>query len=494
MEPIHTLSAVELAASMRRRELSPVEIVDAHIRRIEAVNPRLNALAAERFDRAMDEARRAEDTLGRRGPHPPLLGVPCSIKEFLAVEGMPQTAGCVRRRGRRSDADAPLVARLRAAGAIVLGVSNAPEGGLWYETDNPVYGRTHNPWDLHRTPGGSSGGEGALIASGASVFGIGSDTGGSIRIPAGFCGIAGHKPTGGVLPNTGHYPPAPPGPPMMVCGPMARDATDLWPLMQILAGPDGVDPQCTRTLLGRPDEVDLREVTVYPLESNGRTRPRPEVREAVRRATEVLVDRGARIGRLSTHALDLSFEIWAAMLEASGSSYDDLVGDGRPIAFWRQLARWPLGRSDHSGAVMLLLGIERLGAHLGDALGPLLPLARQLRDSLEAQLGPNGLIVHPVYTRAAPRHRAMLLQPPRDVACTTLFNVTTFPVTVVPAGVDPRGMPIGVQLAAIRGRDALTIAAAEAVQADLGRLGPVDPRVGRPAPLGMRLIREAPPR
>ena len=182
MEPLVTASAGELAAWIREGRVSSREVVEAHIARIDAVNPRLNAVVADRFDDALREASAADSAPARdRGP---LHGVPCTIKEFVAVRGMPWTGGVRARAGTRADRDATVVERLRSAGAIVLGVTNAPEGGLWYETNNTLYGRTSNPWDLHRTPGGSSGGEGAIIAAGghAAFAGQGTITGHQNRI------------------------------------------------------------------------------------------------------------------------------------------------------------------------------------------------------------------------------------------------------------------------------------------------------------------------
>ncbi|MCO4746518.1 MAG: amidase, partial [Proteobacteria bacterium] len=178
-------SARQLAAGIRSREVSPLEVVDAHIARIEQVNGAINALAVDRFAAARAEAREAGELIARSDPRelPPLLGVPFTVKEFLAVSGMPQTGGLVRRRHHIASEDATTVARVRRAGAICLGVTNAAEAGLWSETTNRVYGRTRNPWDLRRTSGGSSGGSGALVAAGGVPFDLGADVGGSIRIP-----------------------------------------------------------------------------------------------------------------------------------------------------------------------------------------------------------------------------------------------------------------------------------------------------------------------
>ncbi|CAN0591760.1 unnamed protein product, partial [Laminaria digitata] len=185
VSPLLQLSATELARRIRERECSSVEVVEAHIQQLLAVNPRINAVVAERLEAAREEAR-AADRQAERTPGflPPLLGVPCTIKECFAVKGMPQCAGLVARKDFRAEIDATTVARLRAAGAIVLGVSNTSELCMWMETNNRVYGRTNSPYDSGRIVGGSSGGEGAIVASGASPFGLGSDVGGSIRMPA----------------------------------------------------------------------------------------------------------------------------------------------------------------------------------------------------------------------------------------------------------------------------------------------------------------------
>ena len=202
-----------------------------------------------------------EDTL------PPLLGVPCTIKEFLKTSGMPHTGGLAWMADGVADTDATVTARIKAAGAIILGVTNIPEGGLWMETYNSIYGRTRNPWDLRRTSGGSSGGEAALISTGASPFGIGSDVGGSIRIPAAFCGTVGHKPSGGLVPNTGHFPAdVPDGAGGYLCtGPMTRTVDDAWLVLKVLAGPDGQDPACRPMALGDPAAVDISKLRVLPM-------------------------------------------------------------------------------------------------------------------------------------------------------------------------------------------------------------------------------------
>jgi fatty acid amide hydrolase 2 len=219
--PITERSAVDLAASIRARELSARQVVDAHIALIEARNPEVNALIATRFDEARAEADAADKLLGsRRGRKdpPPLLGVPCTIKESFGLAGMPQTSGSIARKDVVATQSATAVQRLVDAGAICLGVTNTSELTLWIESENRVWGRTNNAYDPDRTAGGSSGGEGASIGSGFAPIGLGTDFGGSIRLPAFFNGVFGHKPTGCLVPHTaarscsaaGRSPAAPP--------------------------------------------------------------------------------------------------------------------------------------------------------------------------------------------------------------------------------------------------------------------------------------------
>src|ERR1700720_1234455 len=237
------LSVRDIATRIRRKAVSPVEGARAHLSRIERLNPRLNAFVDCQPEAVLRQAREAEQSVQRGDELGPLHGVPLSIKSAIDVAGHRCEAGTRLRAGHIATEDAPLVARLRAAGAVSLGVTNTPELLMAWETDNLLYGRTNNPWDLTRTAGGSSGGEAAAIAAGLSAGGVGSDGGGSIRVPAHFCGICGLKPTPGRIPSTGHYPKA--GGPFAligVVGPMARTVADLQILFQAMAGSDDGDP------------------------------------------------------------------------------------------------------------------------------------------------------------------------------------------------------------------------------------------------------------
>lgn len=467
-------SAIEIAAAIREGTVSPLEVVDQHIARIEQVDPLLNAVVAERFDAARDEARQAGDRLVALQRHdepiPPLLGVPCTVKEFFAMKGFTHTGGVVRNRHVVATEDATTVRRLREAGAIVLARTNVPEGGLWSEANNRLYGRTNNPWDLRCTSGGSSGGEGALIASGAVPFGLGSDLGGSIRLPAFFCGIAGHKPTGWMVPNTGHFAASPaPAQRMNSYGPMARWVADLGPLLRLIAGPDGHDQHVRGWPLGDPDRVEPGKLRVFVVQAP-KPKLRPGVRAARDRAAAALAARGARVEPWSSPALSRVFEMWAAILatESNGASYRQILGGGRPIGLRWQLLKYPLGRSRHISAALAMMLLESVVGRLPNGFhARFVHEAQGLQAELEGLLGTDGVLLHAPYPTTAPRHHRMLLRP-FDFVTTALFNVLTFPATAVPVGFDDHGLPVGVQIAAGRGHDHLCLAAARAVEQDAG--------------------------
>ncbi len=466
-------SVVELAADLRARRLSPVELVDAHIARTELVNPKLNAMIGERFEAARAEARVAENRLAAAGDDddlPPFLGVPCSIKEYLGLTGLPQTGGFVRTRARCAAGDGTVVARIRAAGAIPLGVTNGPEGGMWMETHNNVFGRTHNPWDLACTAGGSSGGEGALVAAGGTPFGLGSDVAGSIRFPAAFCGVVGHKPSGRLVPNTGHWP-AGTGEvsAILVIGPLTRRVGDVMPILRVIAGPDGCDPVTKETWLGDPEGVKLRDVDVFTLPGGAMVKVADDVRGAVEASARALEARGARRRKLSSPRLRRAVELWSAvMAQAEDRSFGQRLVDDDPGFFApRELLKLVLGRSDYTLPTVILALAELGKPLLAGRLAKSVAVARELQAELEAAMGPSGVLLHPPYTRAAPRHRLALLTP-FDFICCGLFSVLEFPVTQVPTGFQSGGLPLGVQVVAARGNDHLTLAVAQAIEDEFG--------------------------
>ena len=275
-DPMHYSSVRSLASAIRDRRTSSVEVVDACLARIDAVNPALNAVVQLRADEARADARRADEAVARGEPVGPLHGVPMTIKDSLDTAGMITTGGSTGRASFVPERDATVVHRVKTAGAILLGKTNTPELTLSYETDNLVYGRTNNPWDVMRTPGGSSGGAAAIVACGGAAFDIGSDYGGSIRLPAHFNGIAGIKPTHGRVPRTGHiFPFGGTHDAFQQIGPFGRYVDDLVLLLPILAGPDNVDPAIVPMPLGEPGTVDLSTLRIGFHVDNGVPRLRP---------------------------------------------------------------------------------------------------------------------------------------------------------------------------------------------------------------------------
>src|SRR5689334_19158017 len=238
-----SMTAADMAEAVRRRQIAPAELVETHLERISRLNPKLNAFVHLDAEGARQQAQAAAVAIAARNSLGPLHGVPLTIKSSIDVAAWPCTCGSRLRGDYVAQSDAPLVSRLRQAGAILLGNTNTPEFLMAYETDNIVTGRTNSPWDLARTPGGSSGGEAAAIAARCSAGGVGSDGGGSIRIPAHFSGICGLKPTPGRIPASGHFPNSV-GPFALigVVGPMARTVADLKLLFEVMQGPDDGDP------------------------------------------------------------------------------------------------------------------------------------------------------------------------------------------------------------------------------------------------------------
>jgi amidase len=411
-------SLCAMAALIREGAVSPEELVEAHLRRID---PRLNAFVTVR-EQAVEEARTA--------PAGPLRGVPVTVKDSFDVAGLPTRSGSLLRSATPAAEDATAVARLRAAGAIVIGKTNTPELLASYETDNCITGRTNNPWDLLRTPGGSSGGEAAAIASGCSAGGLGSDGGGSIRVPAHFCGIAGLKPTPGRVPGTGHFPSLGyPGGLVGGAGPMARSAQDLQVLFAVLTGYDPEDPFSVPVPL-RPATGERVRVGMW--EQFYSVPVDPEIRDAVRRAGVLL---GAE--EFVPAGLDRAPNLWAFLFSQWPASTVRKFVEGREReAHWTLLES--LGAAPPPTAEQVLLTLAARDRMRASVL-------RQMRDV--------PVLVLPVCGIPAFRHRERRWSiEGKDVGLfqammpAVIANVLGLPAVTVPMGLTAAGLPIGVQL------------------------------------------------
>ena len=451
-------SALELARAIREGEASAREVVEAHIQVHRSAG--LNAIVADRFDEALAEADEADRRVAAGEPDlPPLLGVPVTIKESFQVRGMPNSAGLVSRHDRRAETTAPTAQRLIDAGAIVLGVTNVSELTLWIESDNRVYGRTLNAYDPKRIAGGSSGGEGAAVGCGGSPVGLASDIAGSIRIPAFFNGVFGHKSSPHAVPLTGMFPSTDgEAARLLTIGPIARRAEDLMPVMRTLAGPDGVDSRTEEIDFGDPRDVDLDGLDVVVTEHASYVPIRRELRDAREQAAGALAAAGATVRRESLKSLRRALEIYLEVLrvEAGTKTSELLQAEGVAPPNLRSALR---RGGPHTLPTLILLAVEKVSDRIPEGrTRRAISAARALSREVEGVLG-EGVLLHPPHPRLAPRHnttigQSWLLTP------TAVFNLLGLPATQVPLGLSRKGLPLGVQVAAPRNRDDLAIAVA----------------------------------
>jgi len=434
------LGATDLASLIAKGELNAREVTDAKIAVIEQRNPQLNALVAQRFDAARREAREIDARRARGETLPPLAGVPTTIKDVIDVEGLPSTGGLATRRGHRAAADEPAVARLRQAGAIVLGKTNVAQLLIFVESDNPLHGRSNHPLDATRTPGGSSGGEAALIAAGGSALGLGTDIGGSVRIPAAFCGIASIKPTAGRLPDHGHLS-VPPGQlgVQSQLGPMARRVDDVEAALQVL------NPAHLALPASRSVDVSRLRVGVY--EHDGLFAASPGVRRAVREAAAVLKAAGATVVDFKLPDPSEPRAIFYGSLSADGGAHMKrlLRGNKKDVRVAQLLMSSALPGTARRGLASLVrsLGQRHLSAVLdgvgGRSIDELFQLVERQADYRQrferamdtSDAGPLDLLIGPPVATPAFLHGAT-----KDLGLpgiySLLYNVLGFPAGVVP--------------------------------------------------------------
>ena len=290
-------SATSMMDALQSRAISSVELLDLHLERIRQFNPDLNAIVTPNYDNARSAAETADSCRGQ-GVDAPLLGLPLTIKDCIDVEGLPGTAGVEAFADRVPELDSRLTSRVREAGGVIMGKTNVPPYAADWQSSNPVFGRTNNPWDLSRTPGGSTGGGSAAIAAGLTSLEFGSDIGGSIRVPAAFCGIYGHKPSETALARSGHFPGSPtpnPAATMAVQGPLARSAADLALGLKVVAGPDVGEDVAWRLELPTPRHNTLSDFRVAVMPPIEWLPVHDEILEAQERLVRTLRDAGALV-------------------------------------------------------------------------------------------------------------------------------------------------------------------------------------------------------
>lgn len=448
-----------MAQLIRNRKLSPVGLMQAHLDRIERLNPTINAYVEVDGQGALAAAHRAEKAVVENELLGPMHGVPVSIKSAIEIAGMRCEAGTKLRAGHVATSDAPLVARLRKAGAIVIGTTNTPELLMAWETDNLLYGRTNNPWDLSRTAGGSSGGEAAAIASGCSAGGVGSDGGGSIRVPAHFCGVCGLKPTPGRIPATGHFPQSV-GPFALlgVVGPMARTVADLKLLFEVMQGTDLGDPSAAPVPLQWHDHPQLKKTRIGFFEDDGRTPVTPETRNAVRQAAQILRAAGFEVEPFRPDGLEKAQQLWWKFFGVAGGMLLGPMTNGHepelsPIL--KEFNGWVSAGSPHTAQTLLQSWIER----------------DLVRMQVFEQMKNFPVLLCPVAAIPAFHHGERRWQiDGKQIeyldawSYCEWFNLLGMPAATVPVSRSVEGLPIGVQIAAQPWQEESVLSVAEILE------------------------------
>ncbi|TMF08995.1 MAG: amidase [Chloroflexi bacterium] len=420
MRDVIGASAAWLARAIRDKKVSSVEVVKAHLEHIHTVNPRLNAVVFATAESALKEARTADRHNKRASALGPLHGVPFTAKDIFNTAGLPTTAGMRMLRSKIPDHDATVVARMRRAGAILIGKTNCPPGGVAEETWSPVHGGTRNPYDINRTPGVSSSGEAAIIAAGGSPIGLGSDSGGSIRLPAHYCGVAALKPTAGLIPVTGGYGLAGGvSDPRSQVGPMARYVSDLALALRVLAGPDGIDSGVVPVPFPkRTPPLEGLKVAWYT--DDGMSKPTAAVAATVKAAAKALAGAGCTVTEERAPSLAEAYQVTMGYLGRKHMNHD------------RLMRRWDTYRS------AVLQFMSRFD-----------------------------LILSPVAPDIAPLSKARVVGD-HQFSYTIPYSLSGNPCVVVRAGTSPENMPIGVQVVARNWNDLVALRAARAIERALG--------------------------
>jgi amidase len=462
------MGATELAAIIRSRQASAIEVIEAHLRRIESVNPALNAVTVTLAEEAMAAAKAADLLAMAGGELPPLHGVPFTVKETIDVAGTPTTQGVQALTDAYPTRDAPVVERLRAAGAIPIGRTNCPDLGIRWHAESQLHGATINPWDRALTPGGSSGGEASALATGMTPLGLGNDLGGSLRWPAQCCGITALKPTLGRIPHASTIEPA--DLPIsiqliLVEGPMARRVADLRAALEIMAGPTWRDPWSVPAPLRGPETtLPIRVALVVDPGGLGTAR---QVQQGVRVAARALTDAGYQVDEIEPPSLDAAARIWL----------DILAPDWRAgFSMWTP----PWGAPTHQ-FVTALLEVAADRDPMSATQGFL------TRQSLLRSWGQfqqtYPLIVAPVYTELPwPGDKDQTTDGVTEILygmrMTLAVSALGLPSVALPVGTRD-GLPQSVQIIAPRYREDLCLDAAGALEQRVGILTPIDPRTDR---------------
>jgi Asp-tRNA(Asn)/Glu-tRNA(Gln) amidotransferase A subunit family amidase len=475
-----------IAERVRRREITAAEVVEACLQTVKARNGELNAIVTLTEDRARAQADEIDRVTQRGGDPGPLAGVPFTVKDLIATRGVRSTAGSLLLRDYVPSWGAPSVERLCAAGAVLMGKTNCPEFGLALHTGNRLFGDTLNPLDQRLSPAGSSGGDAAAVAAGMAAFGIGTDYGGSIRVPAHCTGTAAFRPTPGIVPGTGQLPfrpgpsPVPPNTASMqaklqTIGPIGRSVPDLWPVVQVMAGPDGVDGNAVPVALGDPCSVDVARLRVAWCDGEGTYPVRADLVAVVEAAARALSARKIRVTARRPPGLDEAEPVYASLRALEGLPDHEDLAKGRDGELTSYVRAW--------------MAEPRLSATFAE-FRALTSRADQIRAQVYAFMEEWPILLLPVASVPAFPPDAsefsvgtVVLSGLQVESCCRVVTLLRSPVAVVPCGYSDDGLPVGVQVVGRPFHDAEVLAIAAELQrlcaipaASMRQVGPVSTR------------------
>jgi amidase len=462
------LTATSLAEAIRSRQVSSREVVEAHLQRIEAVNPAVNAVPIVLADRAIEAAEAADRAVARGGDLPPLHGVPFTVKDNIDLAGTPTTHGMKALAGAEPGIDAPDVERLRAAGAIPIGRTNLPDFAIGWYTDSELWGPTANPWDPARTPGGSSGGEAAAIATGMSPLGLGNDTGGSLRYPAQCCGVATLKPGLGRIPRATTIEPRdlPISNQLLgVDGPLARSVADLRITFDVMAGPSWRDPWTVPAPVRGPRLPS--PIRVALVVDPARLGTADQVRDGVRNAAAALDDAGYAVDEVEPPSIELAAKTWFDLsILPLRAGWELWSGQVRA-----PMKTWVLAFFEAAGA-------QDAGVHIQSFLTrhALLRAWGEFQERYPLILAPVSTDVP--FEVGRDRSIPQVAEIVRGMRMALAVNTLSLPAVALPVGVAD-GLPQAVQLIGQRFREDLCLDAAAAIEERVGIFTPIDPRQER---------------
>jgi len=439
---------------IRNKKISAVELIELHLNRIRQVNGKLNAVVTFDRERALNTARYLDELTAKGKFLGSLHGVPMTVKDSFDTAGLRTTYGSEGSKNFVPSEDATVVKRLKRTGVIQVAKTNTPELTWAFETDNGVFGRTNNPYDLNLSPGGSSGGAAAIVAAGGAPFDIGSDTGGSIRLPAHLCGICGLKPTSGRVPRTGHIISADGTLQSFTqLGPLARSVEDLWRIFKIVVGPDNKDPWVVQESLGDPSAIKTSGLRVAFHTDNGIRSPDGEVASAAMKVAAFVERQGAKIREdkpgVITEAVELDRDLYSLDGGASLRKILDRLGTKEPGAVVAaSITNKPMSK-DRAAEV-----VDRWHRWQGQMLG--------FWNNYDA------IICPPCAVSKLPHGSSYTEEAYQWFSYTYVYNMTGWPAVVVPVGFTGQGLPIGIQIVTPPWREDVAIALAAQVEREFG--------------------------